>query len=194
MSKLLPTPTADIVTELGRQYDADPFPDQALEKLFALYPKNTEPSEVLVKVAALNALYHAAILALETVAKHIVSLNIDAPLAAGDLSVVGKIARVKVGIKGREKERTNYSFATKYCWWHNHAAYPIWDSRVDKALWLYARQCPAFKTFRRQDLWDYPRFVGIVNAFQQHFDLKQFDYKAIDKFLYMLDTKEQGTS
>jgi len=63
--------------------------------------KKAQPSEVLVKVAALNALYHAAILALETVAKHIVSLNIDAPLAAGDLSVVGKIARVKVGIKGR---------------------------------------------------------------------------------------------
>jgi len=68
-----------------------------------------------------------------------------------------------------------------------NTTYPIWDSRVDRALWLYRKQYD-FKDFSRHDLRNYPKFVEIVDAFRATFHLVQFDYKAIDKFLYMLDT------
>jgi hypothetical protein len=153
MAKQLPTPTIELVKDLGRQYDSNQLTDFALRRLFHLYPKNTEASQVLLKVAALNALYHTQILALETVALHIVSLDIDESLRIGDHGVVNRMAWVKIGRAGAEEVRCNYSFATKYCWWHNHSAFPIWDSRVDQAIWLYRKQYN-FKNFQRRTLWD----------------------------------------
>ena len=43
--------------------------------------------------------------------------NAKVGLATGSPEIVDKIARVTLSING--KVRNNYSFATKYCSWHN---------------------------------------------------------------------------
>jgi hypothetical protein len=122
MKERLPTPSVDLVREWGRKYDEYPLTDFALRRVFHLYPKNVVESQVLLKVAALDALYRTHIFALETVARHIVTLNSDSDLIAGDHDIVDRIARVKITSKGEAKERKNYSFSSKFCWWHNHSS------------------------------------------------------------------------
>jgi len=170
-------------------------PDPALSTLFKQFPCNTHSDHVLLKVAALNATYSTRIRAysknkpsLYDVARHIVSLNIDDNLEAGATGLAETIANVKTG-DGRKAR--NYSFATKYCNWHRHDLYPIYDSRADIYLWELKKRT-AFYTFHRQDLyWNYPRFKEIVQAFRTHFKLQDFDFKRIDKFLYVSGGKLQ---
>jgi len=115
-------------------------------------------------------------------ARYIVSLNIDERLEAGDTALVEKVAGLKLD-NGRWSR--DYSFATKYCNWHRHDLYPIYDSRVDVYLWELNKRTP-FYAFHRQDLyWNYPKFKEVVEAFCTHFGLQDFGLKKIDKFLYV---------
>src|SRR5206468_1151652 len=111
---------------------------------------NTSLEDILLKVVALNDLYRTGILATYRVAEHIFQLNIDPLLEAGQSEAVARIARVQLGTVARN----NYSFATKYCAWHNPDAYPIYDSYVDNLLWGYKKQ-DQFDTFQRQALRQY---------------------------------------
>lgn len=123
------------------------------------------------------------------VARHIVSLAIDADLGAGKHELVSKIARVQ--LKG--KTRSNFSFASKYCHWHHPAVYPIYDGNVEACLWHYRKQGGRFADtlaergipFRRYG-YDYPEFVRIVNAFRDAYKLTPFTYKQLDKLLWSL--------
>lgn len=59
--------------------------EDALDKLFfKLCPENTDMSDILLKVAALNDFYSTNIFSVYPVAKHILSLNIDDRLKIGD--------------------------------------------------------------------------------------------------------------
>jgi hypothetical protein len=144
---------------------------------------------VLLKVVMLNATYSTMIRAYSTeaptfydVARHIVSLKIDQALGEGDAGVVERIAVLKTD---DNRERRNYSFATKYCNWHRPNSYPIYDSRVDTYLWELNKK-KSFYIFHRQNLYyDYPKFKEIVMAFRTHFGLDDFNFKEIDKFLYV---------
>jgi hypothetical protein len=154
----------------------------ALSKLFRLFPKNTVLEEVLLKVVALNGLYRTRILAnnIEAVVKHILKRTTDAQLQAGQSEAVDLIASVRLG----KQERYNYSFATKYCSWHNQQAYPIYDKRVDEILWGYRKQ-DQFAEFQRQDLGEYDEFKRVIMTFRTHYHLQEFDFKSLDKFLWL---------
>jgi hypothetical protein len=164
--------------------------ERALKELFNQFPGNSDPSHVLLKVVTLNRLYSTQILAVTDVAQHIHrnAQGIDSALAAGFPQIVDTIARVTISISG--KERNNFSFATKYCSWHNPESYPIWDSRVDRYLWTLQKQdqfAPFFK--KNADLWDYPKFREVIIAFRDFYGLGSFTFKDTDKFLY----SERGT-
>jgi hypothetical protein len=88
---------------------------QVLRKLRKITPSNTVESEVLLKVTALNQFYSTNIFAVYDMAKHIVALNIDGRLKKDDETLVNEIAKVEIG----GKQRSFYSFATKYCALHN---------------------------------------------------------------------------
>jgi hypothetical protein len=61
-------PAADRVFAACKKFDEqNGVMEQALTELFGRFPRNDTNSHVLLKVAALNALYHANILALEDV-------------------------------------------------------------------------------------------------------------------------------
>jgi hypothetical protein len=151
-----------------------------LTELFAKYHKNTDYDAVLVKTKVLNLLYNTAILAIGAVARPIVALSgLDTLLAAESPDAVGLIANVSI----QEKKYWFFSFATKYCSWHNPTAYPIFDKNVYACLRFYRKQ-DRFAKFALKDLWDYSAFLGVVTEFRRFYGLEQFNFKELDKFLY----------
>ncbi len=150
---------------------------------------------MLLKVVALNRLYSARVLDVdvETLARHIAGLGIDALLAEGSSRAVDLIAH------SGKLRRGCFSFATKYCSWHNPDAYPIYDARVDECLWSYKKQDghkEGYPKFHRQDLLVYPKLREVVTKFCNFYKLRlvdpfaagsidSFNFKAIDKFLWL---------
>ena len=181
---VLPVPTPEAINARIRQYDREQEGiERALSKLFTTFTGNIVYENVLLKVVALNALYGTGILAVHQVAQHICNSNIDSMLVAGNPDVVEKVAIVQIG----SKFRNNYSFASKYCSWHNSDAYPIYDSYVANILWAYSKQDTknAFDSFYRYEAWSYRRFKEIILKFQSHYNLSDFSLKDIDKYLWL---------
>ena len=159
--------------------------EDALDKLFfELCPENTEMSDILIKVAALNDFYSTNIFSVYPVAKHIQSMNIDDRLKIGDVSLVSEIQ--KVTINGVVKNF--YSFATKYCSHHRPKDFPIYDSYVEKVL-CYFRDFDKFTSFKTKELKDYARFKGTLIDFRSFYGLDQYNLKEIDKYMWQLGKK-----
>lgn len=178
---VLERPTPALVIKYGEQFDQSnaALTDQALTQLVAAFPDNRDVSAVLLKATAINSLYATNIYAIFQVAQHICSLNIDPKLAQGSLDVIDEIAVIT--LKGKKKR--NYSFATKYCSWHRPDVYPIFDSYVERLLWAFRRQ-DRFAEYKRGEMWQYPRYVEIIEQFRAHYDLGEFGFKKLDKFLW----------
>ena len=160
-------------------------PERALEKLFKDYRTNNE-NNILIKIYALNDAYSVNIRWQVTIAKYIANQKIDADLHTGDLRVVDKI-RTGHGVrrKGTDTEINFYSFATKYCGFHNPDKYPLFDSNVKRALRYFKKHNPEF-TFNNTDLRVYKAFVDIIQRFQKVFAIQVFSFRDIDKYLYLV--------
>jgi hypothetical protein len=137
----------------------------------------------------LNRLYSTSIYAVYDAATHIHrrAPEIDSALAEGSPEIVDTIADLTLGATG--KRRHVYSFASKYCSWHRHDKYPIWDSRVRRYLGTLRRQLRNTKDARllgtNPDLWDkYPEFVNLMTRLQTRYQLNDFSFKEIDEFLW----------
>lgn len=181
-SPILPRPTADDVVRAEKQFDEQEEPiEWVLTQLFQKCPENTDFREVVVKTKVLNVLYSTQVRAWNVVAKHICSLRIDADLKAGEPAIVDQIAKVELQ---DGKIRNYFSFASKYCNWHNPTAYPIYDGNVEACLWCYKKQ-DGFTTFSRSG-YGYVEFKRRVDAFRDFYDLSAFTYKQLDKFLCSL--------
>jgi hypothetical protein len=183
---VLRRPTVDLVAEACKEFDKENLIiERALKELFNQFPGNSDLSHVLLNVVALNRLYSTQILAVMDVTQHIHrnAQDIDSALGAGSPQIVNKIARVTISVSG--KERNNFSFATKYCSWHNPEAHPIWDSRVDRYLWTLQKQ-DHFAPFltANADLRDYPKFREVIMAFRDFYGLGSFTFKDTDKFFW----------
>jgi hypothetical protein len=195
MSTELPMPTVDLVNAAAKKFDKDyRIGEQSLGELFSQYHENTDLSHVLWKVALLIPLYQLHIPAyapdkpnLLDVASHIHqnAEEIDSALALGLPEIVDKIARVVV--PPGKKPFYHYSFASKYCSWHNPCAYPIYDFHVKNYLWSLKEQGrftdAAF--LYQESLKDYPTFFKIMTGFRKSFGLESLSFKDIDKFLYL---------
>ncbi len=156
--------------------------EEALDKLFfQLCPKNTCIEDILLKVSTLNDFYSTHIFSTYPMAKHILTLDIDNRLQAGDLSLVQAIQKVTI----KDVERNFYSFATKYCSHHNPSAFPIYDSYVDEVLYRFMKQ-DCFADFHRGDLKDYQKFYNILLDFRSFYGLEKYNLKEIDKYLWQL--------
>ena len=113
-------------------------------------------------------------------ARHIHALNIDPDLRAHSTEIVDRIARVTLGGKARHV----YSFATKYCSWHDQANYPIYDSFVERVLLAYKAQ-DAFHDFTKLDLRDYAKYKKALEAFRSFYSLTNYSFKVLDKALWL---------
>ena len=140
--------------------------------------------EVLLKVALLNTLYNTRLLAVVAMADHIYALRPDGSLTAGDPALVDQIACLTVGAK----QRRHYSFATKYCSWHQPRQFPIFNNQVASLLLLYKRQW-AFSEFNRNALCNYDAYKAVIRSFHVYFHLDAFTFRQVDKFLWLTKTK-----
>jgi hypothetical protein len=189
MKEIVTNPSADDIRQAGAEFDTENnILEEALQLLFRQYPRNTQRAEVLLKVTALNTLYSThiplyrkSIPTIFDVVEHIVTLGTDSDLELGDDGLVNRLARTEV--RGK-KTYYYYSFATKYCSWHNPNAYPIFDGNV------YAYLCHlvnhgGLDHFVQNEMWNYPKFKGVIEELRDRNRLKSFTFKDIDKFLYL---------
>lgn len=180
--RILDRPTTDAVARAVKVFDDENgVGERALALLVERFAGNTDPSFVLLKVAAINTLYRTQIFGVWTVATHIVAQDIDEDLASGSADAVEKIAKIQFG----SKERRNYSFATRYCSWHCPDAYPIFDSRAERCFRAYAQQ-DGLARITEAELCNYERYRKVMLEFRNRYQLYECSLKDVDKFLYML--------
>lgn len=159
--------------------------DGAIIKLFKAFPKNDNIEDVLLKISVINDMYSTNILGTFKMAEHILERNIDNGLKNGEPEVVHQIAKGHgIRTKKNNKELNFYSFATKYCNWHNQESYAIYDSFVEKVLLAYKRK-DKFSNFKTSDLKDFSRFKEIISDFSDYYGLTKHNLKEIDKFLWI---------
>lgn len=137
--------------------------------------------DILIKESVLNDFYSTNIFLIFSMAKHILSLNIDKRLENGDETLVNEIARLEIN----GKTKIFYSFASKYCSHHNPIEFPIYDSYVEKVL-IYFKQEDNFFDFKKDDLKDYSKFKNVLLKFRKYYNIEEYDLKNIDKYLWQL--------
>lgn len=178
---VLPAPTIEVVKSEGYEFDREPsirLTEDTLAQLWTQFPHNIDISHVLLKVLSLNQLYSTRIRVIDVgpLARHITGLRVDPLIADGSPRAVDLIS-------SRDGLRKYFSFATKFCSWHNPSAYPIYDGNVDECLWSYQKQ-DKFAKFRRKDLVNYEKLLAVVTAFRDFYGLDSFSFKQLDKFLW----------
>jgi hypothetical protein len=181
-------PTAEFVNMEIEKFDEIFSNDEkAITLLINTFRKNTEIEEILLKVAVIDKFYSTNIRGLDNLRKmadRIKTLNIDYDLNKGILGAVNKIAN-NHGIQyaKAKKEINMFSFATKYCNWHNHGAYPIFDSNVKFVLEEYDKIHKYYSN--PMDLRDIENLCKTINCFKKYFNIMEFSFKEIDKFFYL---------
>ena len=179
----LPKPSEEIVEKYLSRWDSledYSAQERAIDRLFlGEFNSNDNLEHILIKCSVLNDFYSTNIFKIYPVAKHILSLNIDERLEAGDPTLVDEIARVN--FNGEEK--FFYSFASKYCSHHNPLEYPIHDSYVRKVL-NYYKKVDGFFYFGEEDLKNYPKFKEILIRFRDFYKLNKYNLKELDKYLW----------
>lgn len=113
--------------------------------------------------------------------KHILKLNIDKDLQNKSLELISKIADF-TNQKGERK--VLYSFATKYCFFHNPSFYIIYDSFVEKKLKSLNNK-NKFYDFAQKDIKDYAKFMAIFKSFKSFYGLEAFSNRELDHFLWI---------
>ncbi len=182
------TPTNDLLDKYIDDFNNDPryFPaDQAIIKLFKAFPENKKLEDILLKISVINDLYSTNIFATFIMAKHIKNQDVDIKINSGDPDVVHQIASGhNIRRKKNNKEINFYSFATKYCNWHNRDGYAIYDRFVEKILMAYQRS-DGFSSFTQSDLKHFRKFKQVIQDFIDYYSLTNHSLKEVDKFLWI---------
>lgn len=181
----IPNPSKGEVKKYLQKWDSlDNYvlQESSLDKLFLkTYPNNTDINDILIKASSLNDFYSTNIFSIFSVAKHILELNIDERLKAGDETLVNDIAKIIIN----NKNKNFYSFASKYCSHHYPTEYPIYDNNVEKVL-LYFKKRDKFDDFTKEDLKNYKTFKKILITFKNFYKIDEYDLKEIDKYIWQL--------
>jgi hypothetical protein len=155
--------------------------DSAINYLFMKYPKNDDINTIFLKCAVIDNIYHTNISQYHNIydlAEHICNKNVDKKLTAGDDSAVEIIAEYK----------NSFSFATKFCSFHNPVQYPIYDSFVCYALEYFNK---IDKFIKKIEVKPYSNFKHAIDEFINYYGLDAENYcyakyKAIDIYLWFI--------
>ena len=135
-----------------------------IEDVLKKYPNNKTIEDVACKIAVIDFTNSTNLrqnkINLYTLAKIITSIDFDARVAKGDVSLVSNI------IEDKECPVKLYSFASKYCCYHNtflynRDDYSIYDSVVKKHLPEYATEkLPASKWRKNFNYETFNQYIG----------------------------------
>lgn len=187
--------------------------DDALLSLFEAYPDNSSFPEVLAKVCVANSFYatNLRIMPLEkgtemrmpdaiSMSKHICAQSrfdkwIRSTALDDRMRAVEYIRNGNSEFIRRPDAYSTYSFATKYCSWHNPAGFPIVDTYSRSAIVRLAHVWGFAKSLRKNDTANYDTFVWLcdeaIRHAKQELGFRFNDYRQLDKFLWMFG-KEYG--
>ncbi len=185
----LKTPTKQFIEEILSEHDKDGgnINNVPLKKLFDEFISQTDLGEVRLKVAALNKLYSTSIQNIEPVVEKIVEVseNFNPHNVDEYLKFIDDIATTNKWItkKGKEKQITNLSFASKYVHFMSNYKTPIYDSYIWILLKGYLGQMKKEK-FTKTKPENYMDFYRKFDMFQEEFKLKSLSIYDIDKFLW----------
>ena len=188
---------AHAVLESYNKMESYRIQEWLLMQLISEYPTHENKSAVETKVKLLNLFYSTGIQAVNLMAKNILSIkNIDGRLDKGDYKLVSQIAKLKVSTG---EVRFNYSFATKYCAYHQPKKFPIYDSIValtfaslfEKGLlskYKYNRgktdsRNTYSKTEFMEKLKEYDFYIKVYNHFMEEYDLTSLSYREVDSYI-----------
>lgn len=187
MKKSLKNDAKEVLAAYKAHLESYVIQNDSLACLLKKYPCHTNKSAVATKVKLLNLFYSTGIMATNAMAEHIFNIkDIDARLACGDKRLVGEIAHLQLD----NAVRNNYSFATKYCAYHQPDKYPIYDSMVAKTFTtLFCNDfLPEYKSYTKtsfaEKLKDYDFYVEFYDYFMDEFDLKEFSYREVDAYIW----------
>jgi len=181
---VLTFPTVKLIDEAAAKFDRQSeAAEEALKELFSSYPTNDNLNHVLWKVILLNRIYSTQVLAVEDLARHIVerAVELDHLIQIGAPEAVDLFSNVTLG----KRQFNLFSFASKYCSWHNQRTYPIFDTRVGWYLWNLQKRTKFCELFTRYEFQNYKEYKTIFLAFQRYFQLETYDFKTLDKFLWL---------
>ncbi len=148
---------------------------------FKKYPANTDENEVILKISATpHGDLDKLIKSRSSVAKHIISLQIDGPLRDKDEKIVNAIARFE-----HDYQHYNlYSFATRYCNYHFPDEYPIYDTHAEKILTAYFAKIKEQK-LDEQEITYFPLFKKRMLILRDELKLEKYNFKELDKFIWI---------
>ena len=186
-----PTPKqVEIYLKKWKKLKNYPEQESCIQKLFRkTHPKNNDLDDILAKIGVLDSFYSTTLKRYGTVvglAKHILTLNFDSRIKAGDLSLIENFCNCK------EMNRNPYSFATKYCHHHNPDQFPVYDKFVAKILWHFHKQDSFFNSdggkskLKKDDLKNYSTFFDVMTQFREYYGLTDYNFWQLDKYLWLL--------
>lgn len=170
----------DIKSYISKFDTENRLEEDALSIIFKTFPNNNCDTDIYIKASLLNNAYHTGIKDkdLHILCKHIASIdNLDSLIDKGNFSAVLQIGLTPSSINNC------FSFASKYCSWHNPDAFPIMD-RFSRGS-LYSFCSIKNHKIKKRDLYDYFRYVEIYQQFISLCDFHNISYKDIDKFLWL---------
>lgn len=144
---------------------------------------NSNLSIVATKVVLINSLYYTQIFAPLQVARHIHRLamknSLDKLISDGDARAIDLITYVKIA----KKKKRFFSFASKYCHFHNPNKYPLIDSYVTNLLKKINGKEKRFD-IDDEDFGKYEKFRQAVVTLRKKARLT-YDFDKIDKYLWI---------
>lgn len=186
---LLLVPNYDNIREYLHKFDVEnELYERAINKIVNIFPLNINYDDILIKVILINKIYNTNIYNVYLMSESIMNLNIDDDIKNNNIDVIAKIDKSYYKIKdGKRKYISCYSFATKYCNFHNKS-YPIYDSIIADMLYLYKLK-DNFAQFNKIELRDYNIFIDVLNKFILFYNINDINYKDLDKFLWQYGKK-----
>ena len=198
-------PNFDFISKQSNEFskdEANRIKDEVLKEYFDNHKKNDDINIVLKKVTLINSFYNTFIQndELVMVAQHIVELDrlfsrthksFSTRIENGEINIVNFIAYY-----GDTKKLPHniYSFASKYCSFHNSEKYPIVDSYAKGMIYFInksERYCKNRVNTSMKSINDYRVFCEMYEAFIRSYaikDGKKLSFKKVDEYLWFYAT------
>ncbi len=170
--------------------DRYPFADEILKNIFKKDKDNINLEMICQKVILLNSLYFTNIFSPFDMVLHIRKIkDFKNRINKGDPLLVSEISKITI----RNKTKNFYSFATKYCFWHNDRKYPIYDKMGTKTLREYSYNNLYDFNCLGIDLKNYEKYRNVIDNFCDCFNLpNEVKYRKIDKYLWQKGKELSG--
>lgn len=161
---------------------------ESIELLFRQFPENKNLETIFLKAAALNQIYSTRIFNVYELAVGIHNINnLDTIISDGDPELVEQVATnhnlKRKNNKGGKPIRF-YSFATKYCHFHNPDEYPIYDTMVVKSLNNFNKLSGGKLNYTLESLRRFGSFKETICNFRKQVIAKEVTARKLDLFLW----------